>query len=133
MPVLENRCDGFAMYKDLLFSFSNIFGRAFLGFALFPLIAEIYGINGLGDFSLAYVWTMCLMTVVDFGYTITIPVSVSSGRVNLDVFLAKNNASKIVLLTLTWCLLGLIVILDIFPGNSSVLCAVFLYFSVGIF
>mgnify|MGYP003385536521 FL=1 len=34
-------------------------------------------------------------------------------------------------MALSSCLLGLIVIFDIFPGNSSVLCAVFLYFSVG--
>jgi len=119
------------MYKDLFFSFTNIFGRAILGFALFPLIAEIYGMKGLGSYSLAYVWSMCLMTIVDFGYTITIPVSVSSGRVTLGVFLAQNNVSKIALLTLSWCLLGLILIFDMFPGNSSVLCAVFLYFSVG--
>lgn len=119
------------MHKDLLFSFSNVFGRAILGFVLFPLITVLYGANSLGIYSLAFVWTMCIMTIVDFGYTITIPVSISSQNLKLDLFLAKNNTSKIILLIFSWVLIGLIVSLDIFPGDSSTLCAVFFYFSVG--
>lgn len=119
------------MHKDLLFSFGNVFGRAILGFAVFPLIAVFYDANSMGIFSLAYVWTMCIMTIVDFGYTITIPASVSSRNLKLDFFLATNNVSKLVLLMFSWFLVSLIVSLDVFPGDSSTLCAVFLYFSVG--
>ena len=119
------------MHKDLLFSFGNVFGRAILGFAIFPLIAVFYDADSMGIYSLAYVWTMCIMTIVDFGYTITIPASVSSRKLKLDFFLATNNVSKIVLLMFSWFLVSLIVSLDVFPGDSATLCAVFLYFSVG--